>query len=85
VASGPEKKGEEDDGLSNEARAMQQAAPYMNAVSKLIGGTLAGVLVGYLLGKHWHSQWPLVIGAVVGIGLGFYGFIGDLMRLGKKK
>ena len=84
MASGP-KKGEEDDGLSDEARAMQQAAPYFNAVSKLIGGTVIGVVGGYLIDRHTGKQWPLIVGAVVGIGVGFYGFISDLIRLGKKK
>ena len=85
--SGPGKKPKKgsDDGLSETARATQQAVRYTDAVWKLIGGAVMGVAGGYFLDKWLGTKpWLLMVGALVGIGLGFYGLITDLIRLGKK-
>lgn len=86
AAKEPEKKEDADAGLSAEARAMHQAAPWISAVWKLVGGAVTGVLAGYFLDK-WLGTTPwLLLGlTTLGIGVGFYGFIHTAMTLGKKK
>jgi len=85
LESGPGKK-DEDDGLSNQARAMRQVAPYMDAVWRLFGGAVAGVAGGYFLDRWLNTTpWLLLVGSVLGIGLGFVGFIVAVTRLGKRK
>jgi ATP synthase protein I len=85
VAEGPDSK-DGRPGLGNQARVMQSAAPYMGAVWKLVGGAAVGVLVGGWLDKRWGTTpWLLVGLSAVGITVGFYGFIRDVTRLGKKR
>ena len=79
------KKDSGDDGLSPTASAMRAAQPYINAVWKLVGGAVFGVVAGYFLDKGLHTTpWFLVGLSVVGICVGFYGFIRDMLRMGKK-
>jgi ATP synthase protein I len=75
-----------DDGLSNAARQMRAANPYISAVWKMVGGAVFGVGAGYLLDR-WlgTAPWILLGLSTVGIGVGFYGFIHDMLRMGKKK
>lgn len=72
--------------LSETARAMQNAMPWISAVWKFVGGTAVGVIAGFFLDR-WlgTAPWILVALAMLGTGVGFYGFIHDLNRLGKKK
>ncbi len=79
-----EKRGE-GDGLSPTARGMRAASPYLNAVWKLVGGAVFGVLAGYFL-DEWLGTAPfLVLGlSALGIGVGFYAFIREMLRLGKQ-
>lgn len=74
-----------EDGLSDTAREMRRAQPYLNAVWKLVGGAVFGVLAGYFLDR-WlgTSPWILLGLSVLGIGVGFYAFIRDMLRMGKK-
>ncbi len=74
-----------DDGLGPTARQLHAAQPYVGAVWKLVGGGVVGVLGGYFL-DQWLSTtpWMLVALATVGIGVGFYGFIREMNRLGRK-
>jgi ATP synthase protein I len=75
-----------DDGLADSARAIGQAAPYMDAVWRLVGGAGIGVGGGYFLDRWLNtSPWLLLAGSVVGLGLGMAGFLITVMRLGKKK
>ncbi len=78
-----EKKGDE---LSEAARQLQAASPYLSAASKMASGAAVGVLGGMLLDR-WlgTAPWLLVSLSVVGISVGFYGFIHDVQRLGKKR
>ncbi len=73
------------DGLSPAARQMRAAQPYLNAVWKLVGGAVFGVVAGYWLDK-WlgTTPWILVGLSVAGIAVGFYAFIRDMLRMGKK-
>lgn len=76
------REGEE---LSSTARLMQTAAPWVAAVWKLVGGAVVGVLGGYFL-DGWLGTKPwLMLGlSLVGMGVGFYAFFREVMRLGKK-
>lgn len=78
-----QKRGEE---LSPAARQMQAAMPYISAVWKMVGGAVVGVVGGYLMDK-WlgTTPWGLVGLSVVGIVVGFYGFLHEMSRLGKRK
>jgi ATP synthase protein I len=78
-------KGRDDDGLSETAREMRQAQPYLAAVWKMVGGTVVGVVGGYFLDKltGW-TPWGMVGLSLVGICVGFYGFIHDMLRQGKR-
>ena len=80
-----EEDGRDGDGLSNTARAMRGAQPYLAAVWKLVGGAAVGVIGGMLLDRWlgW-TPWGLVGLSVVGICVGFYGFIHDMLRLDKR-
>lgn len=79
---GPQRKAE----LSNTAKAMQGAMPWVGAVWKFVGGAVVGVLGGYWLDRWlgW-TPWGMVALAVVGICVGFYGFIHDVTKLQKGK
>jgi ATP synthase protein I len=82
----PGKKSQEDSELSSSAQQMQAAMPYISAVWKMVGGTLVGVIGGLLLDRWLGTKpWMLVGLSVVGTVVGFYGFLHDMTRLGKKK
>ncbi|MHB8878725.1 MAG: AtpZ/AtpI family protein [Myxococcaceae bacterium] len=72
--------------LSDAARQLQAASPYISAVWKMVGGAVVGVLGGWFLDRWLGTgPWMLVALSVVGISVGFYGFIHDMLKLGKKK
>lgn len=74
-----------DDGLSDAARQLQAASPYLSAVWKMVGGAVVGVGGGFLLDRWLGTRpWLMVALSVVGISVGFYGFYGDIVKLGKK-
>ncbi len=84
---GDERQGREEGAeLSDAARQMRAAQPYIGAVWKLVGGAVVGVLGGYFLDK-WlgTSPWLLLGLSVVGIGVGFYGFLHEMTRLSRRK
>ncbi|WP_242342968.1 AtpZ/AtpI family protein [Anaeromyxobacter terrae] len=63
-------------GLSSLAAGYRKAEPYMAASSTLLASVAVFTLLGYGLDR-WlgHSvQWMLVVGAVVGIAVGFTAF-----------
>ncbi|MBI3184469.1 MAG: AtpZ/AtpI family protein [Myxococcales bacterium] len=64
---------------------MRAASPYISAVWKMVGGAAVGVLGGYFL-DNWlgTTPWLLVALSVVGISVGFYAFIREMSRLGKR-
>jgi ATP synthase protein I len=83
---GPNGQGQEDSELSSTARQMRAAAPYIAAVWKMVGGAVVGVLGGMLVDRWLGTKpWGLVGLSVVGISVGFYGFLHEMTRLGKKK
>jgi ATP synthase protein I len=76
----------DDDGLSPRARAERAAAPYITAAGKLVGGVAVGAGGGWFLDDKLHcSPWGLLVGLMVGLGAGFYGFFRAVTALGRKK
>lgn len=75
----------EDEELSEAARQLRAAQPYISAVWKLVGGAVFGVLAGYFLDK-WlgTSPWILIGLSSLGISVGFYAFIRAMLDLGKR-
>jgi ATP synthase protein I len=81
-----EPREDKDGELSPVARQMRSAEPYISAVWQLVGGAVVGVLGGYFLDK-WlgTAPWLLLGLSLVGIAVGFYGFLHNMARLGKKR
>lgn len=74
-----------DDGRSPLAKALHSAAPWLDAVSRLTGGAIAGLLAGYLADRNFDiAPWGLVAGGVCGISFGLYAFLSAALRMGKK-
>src|SRR4051812_2154715 len=66
------------------ASSYRKAGPYLDASWQLTGSVALWVVVGYFLDKWLHTApWLLVVGAVFGIGLGFYLFFKSLSAIGK--
>lgn len=64
---------------------MRAAQPYIDAVWKLVGGAVTGVLGGYFLDKWLGTKpWMMVGLSTLGIGVGFYAFLAAMLRMGKK-
>lgn len=81
-----EKVGSDGSELGPMARHMRAAEPYVSAVWKLVGGAVVGVLGGYWLDKKLGSAPWLLLGlSLLGICVGFYGFLREMARLGKRK
>lgn len=82
-----EKKREADGSeLSETARQMRAAMPYVGAVWKLVGGAVVGVGGGYLLdGWLGTSPWLMLGLSLLGIGVGFYGFLHEMTRLSRRR
>ena len=73
------------DELSPAARQLRAAQPYISAVWKLVGGAMVGVLGGYFLDRRLGTApWILVGLSTVGIAVGFYGFLRDVMLMRKR-
>jgi F0F1-type ATP synthase assembly protein I len=77
--------GPEED-LSGVAKAYRSAAPWLNAVSRLTGGMVVGVLGGFWFDRlrATGTHWGVLVGSVVGISMGFIGFITSIMKLNRK-
>jgi ATP synthase protein I len=74
------------DELSGFAKAYRAAAPWLNASAKLTTGPLLGVLVGWWFDKSKGTgPYGVLIGSLVGMAAGFYGFIHDVLKMSSKK
>ena len=75
-----------DDGLSPLAKGYRAAGPWLSAVWRLFGGVGVGVAVGVFIDRKLESS-PVatLLGSLLGMGVGFYGFIKGVMDLAKKQ
>ena len=79
------RKNEDGSELSPQARAERAAAPYINAVWRVVGAMLVGGGAGWFLdGKLHSSPWGLVVGLFLGMGAGFYAMIQGLNSMKKR-
>ena len=85
AATTPAVLGDPDEGLSPLAKGYRAAAPWLSAVWRLFGGVGMGVVAGVLLDRKFGSS-PVatLLGSLIGMGIGFYGFIKGVMDLSKK-
>jgi len=76
----------DDEGMSDLARGYHKAAPYLNASTQLVVSVMAFTGLGYLGDRHFGHQvmWMLMVGAVIGMVVGFVGFFRAVLGLGKK-
>ncbi len=57
----------------------------MNASAKLTSAPALGVAIGWWIdSKKGSAPWGVLIGAMIGMTLGFVGFITDVLRMTKK-
>lgn len=74
------------DELSGFGKAYRAAGPWLNASAKLTTAPAVGVAVGWWIdSKQGSAPWGVLIGAMIGMTLGFVGFIADVLRMSKKK
>ena len=87
MADVPNAPGGKDDGLSDYARAMQKSTPWTSAVARLTTAPLLGGAIGYGIDRFRGHQvpWGLIIGLVVGITAGLYGFLSATLKMSKPK
>jgi F0F1-type ATP synthase assembly protein I len=66
--------------------AYRQLAPYMGLGTELAASVAGMSLLGYFLDQHFKTTpWLLLIGATLGAIGGFYNFIREVQRLGKRE
>ena len=76
-----------DDGLSDYQKAERAASPWLAATSRLTSGPIVGGVAGYAIDR-WRdhgTHWALIIGLVVGIAAGLYGFLNTTLKMSKPK
>jgi ATP synthase protein I len=77
---------DQDDGLSDTARAERGAAPYLAAMWRMAGAVVVGAVAGLLADRQFGSSpWGVVVGLGLGLGLGFWSLIRSLTQLGKRR
>jgi F0F1-type ATP synthase assembly protein I len=73
------------DGLSDAAQAERGAAPYLDAVWRMVAALVLGAVLGVFLDRKLGSTpWGVVGGLGLGLGLGFYLLMRSLSKLGKQ-
>jgi ATP synthase protein I len=76
---------DKDEGLGPTAKQMRAAQPYLSMVWKLVGGAVAGVLIGLGLDKWLGTgPWMLVGWSMAGIVVGFYGLVREALRMNRR-
>lgn len=74
------------DELSGFAKAYRAAAPWLNASAKLTTAPALGVAVGWFIDSRAGSApWGLLIGALLGMTVGFVAFIAAVLKASKKE
>ena len=67
-------------GLGN----LVQAESMMQMALAVPVGCFTGLLVGYLLDKHFHTKWIVVAGMLLGAAGGFIQIFTTVARMGKR-
>ncbi|HLV60637.1 MAG TPA: AtpZ/AtpI family protein [Fredinandcohnia sp.] len=81
-----EKKPDGTEGLSNFAKAMRDAEPYLQAGWSLAGSVALGAVVGYLADrKLGTAPWILVVGSLLGLAAGLYSLFRTILDVERKK
>jgi F0F1-type ATP synthase assembly protein I len=86
-AVGPPVERRDDDESKRLGDAYRKLEPYMAASTTLVASVAGFTALGYWLDrKMGHSvQWLLLVGAVVGMVIGFVGFFAKVMRTSGKR
>jgi len=74
------------EGLSNFARVMRDAEPYLQAGWTLAGAVALGVVVGYLADrKLGTTPWLLIVFGLLGLASGMYSLFRTIVDVERKK
>jgi len=74
------------EGLSNFARVMREAEPYLKAGWTLAGAVALGVVVGYLADrKLGTAPWLLIVFGLLGLASGMYSLFRTIIDVERKK
>jgi len=60
-----------------------QAESMLQMALAVPAGCFAGLIIGYLLDKHFHTHWIVVVGMLLGSAGGFIQIFTTLARMGK--
>ncbi len=81
----PERRDEDESGLSGAAASYRKAGPWIDASWQLMGAVLGLTAAGWAADRHFATApWLLVAGACLGIVVGFYSFFRAVIALSKK-
>ncbi len=61
-----------------------QAESMLQMALAVPAGTFVGLLIGYLLDKHFHTKWIVVLGMLLGAAGGFVQISTTISRMGKR-
>ena len=61
-----------------------QAESMIQIALAVPAGCFAGLLIGYLLDKHFHTHWMVVAGMLLGAAGGFVQIFTTMSRMGKR-
>ena len=61
-----------------------QAESMMQMALAVPAGCFVGLLIGYLLDKHFHTHWMVVAGMLLGSAGGFIQIFTTVARMGKR-
>ena len=67
-------------GLGN----LVQAESMLQLALAVPAGTFVGLAIGYLLDRHFHTRWIVVVGMLLGAAGGFIQIFTSIARLGKR-
>lgn len=63
------------------SEVIRAVAPYMNIGWAFVVAIGLGILLGRWIDSHWHTEpWFFIIGAFLGIAVGFYQFFLVVLR-----
>jgi ATP synthase protein I len=61
-----------------------QAESMLQLALAVPAGCFAGLLIGYLLDRHFHTRWIVVVGMLLGSAGGFIQIFTAMSRMGKR-